>query len=141
MRIAKPFAWLPRERFMSQGFRAYQEYNDSGHKPDDESTVGGAGEAQRTRDFDMMCEDIDLFCEHHLDLASEASLQRKRQMQRRLAFVQDLWNDADRFDAVVVSGRYLKLCNLTEWLSDYDERAWARVKNEILTACKVAPEA
>ena len=123
---------------MSQGFRAYQEFHDPEREFEDENAVDVASAVQRTRDFDMMCEDIDLFCESHLDLASEAALRRKQQMQKRLAFVQDLWNDADHFDAVVASGRYLKLCNLTEWISDSDERAWARVKNEILAASKAA---
>ncbi len=121
---------------MSQGLRAYQEVQKSQQEfeGDFATHAEAAGSSQAAGDFDIMCEDLDLFCESHLDLASEAALQRKRQMQKRLAFVQDLWNDADRFDAVVASGRYLKLCNLTEWISDYDERAWARVKSEILAA-------
>ena len=125
---------------MSQGFRAYQEVEESQQESlqeierDSAAHTEAAGSSQAAGNFDIMCEDRDLFCESHLHLASEAALQRKRQMQKRLAFVQDLWNDAERFDAVVASGRYLKLCNLTEWISDHDERAWERVKSEILAA-------
>ncbi len=113
---------------MSQGLRSYQEFQDfDGSAPEEQVDT-------QFRAFDLMCEDIDLFCESHIELASRAAVQRKEQMQRRLAFVQMLWNDTDRFDKVVASGRYLKLCNLTEWISDYDERAWERVKSEILAA-------
>ena len=117
---------------MAHGFHAYQEFQAPQQEGEDEPAGVSAG------DFDMMCEDPELFYESHLDLASHAAVQRKQQMQRRLAFVQDLWNDADRFDAIVASGRYLKLCNLTEWISDYDERAWTRIKNEILAARREA---
>lgn len=115
---------------MVQVFRAYQEFQE----PRQECGEALADPVAGAADFAMMCEDPDLFFESHLDLASHAAVQRKRQMQSRLAFVQDLWNDAERFDAIVASGRYLKLCNLTEWISDYDERAWTRIRNEILAA-------
>lgn len=91
-------------------------------------------EDSAVRCFDALCEDLDLFCESNIDLASPAAIRRKQQMQSRLAFVQTLWNDANRFDRIVASGRYLKLCHLTEWISDCDEQAWARVKSEILAA-------
>jgi hypothetical protein len=119
---------------MSQGFPTYQEF---GEAEQDREGVRAADAiaadiAQPSGNLNMMCEDLDSFCENHLDLASQAAVQRKDQMQKRIAFVQDLWNDADRFDNVVASGRYLKLCHLTEWISEYDERAWERVKSEIL---------
>ena len=120
---------------MARGSHAYQEEFQAPQDEGDEKPAGALGGADA---FDMMCEDPELFYENHLDLASHAAVQRKQQMQRRLAFVQDLWNDADRFDAIVASGRYLKLCNLTEWISDYDERAWTRIKNEILAARREA---
>ncbi len=113
---------------MSQESRSYQEFQEFADPQQEESVD------TQFRAFDLMCEDLDLFCESHIDLASRAAVQRKEQMQRRLAFVQGLWNDTDRFDQVVASGRYLKLCNLTEWISDYDEQAWERVKSEILAA-------
>ncbi|MGB8276583.1 MAG: hypothetical protein WCF20_01415 [Methylovirgula sp.] len=117
---------------MSQGWRTYQEFQQESEEAGLHAEPADA--PQRAGAFDISCEDLDLFCESHLDLASDAAVQRKQQMQRRLAFVQNLWNDSDRFDGVVASGRYLKLCNLTEWISDYDERAWERVKSEILAA-------
>lgn len=115
---------------MVQALRAYQENGGQ----DDALTDFDADEASITASLEMLCEDLDVFCENHIDLASEATLQRKQQMQRRLAFVQSWWNDPERFERVVTSGRYLKLCNLTEWISDYDERAWERVKSEVLAA-------
>ena len=119
---------------MSQGLQAYQEFGES--CLEDATADAQARDAQQLPPpgFEVMCEDLDLFCEKHIDLASRAAVERKRQMQRRLSFVQQVWNDANRFERVITSGRYLKLCNLTEWISDCDERAWARVKNEILVA-------
>jgi hypothetical protein len=66
----------------------------------------------------------------HLDrVASEyaAARARKRQTERRLLWLQSLWDDPARFDAIVVSGRYLKLCALLEWASDNDETAARRL--------------
>ncbi len=116
---------------MAQALRAYQENGDHEH---DALTDFDAGVASIAASFEMLCEDLDVFCENHIDLASETALQRKQQMQRRLVFVQSWWNDPERFEQVVTSGRYLKLCNLTEWISDYNERAWERVKSEVLAA-------
>ncbi len=113
---------------MSQGFRPLQQVEE-GLEPQDKERA-----ATNIRAFDLVCEDLDVFCENHIDLASYAAIRRKQQTQKRLAFVQDLWNDAERFDKIVSSGRYLKLCHLTEWISDCDEQAWTRVKSEILAA-------
>ncbi|MGA3302242.1 MAG: hypothetical protein ABSC72_03025 [Methylovirgula sp.] len=113
---------------MPQGFRSLQQMEEVPESQDKERAAGNV------RAFDLLCEDLDVFCENHIDLASYAAIRRKQQTQKRLAFVQHLWNDADRFDKIVSSGRYLKLCNLTEWISDCDEQAWARVKSEILAA-------
>ncbi|MGO9134590.1 MAG: hypothetical protein ACLP8A_11165 [Methylovirgula sp.] len=115
---------------MSQGIQAYREFDGLEDAAQDGATSGSV----QPPPLDMMCEDLDVFCESHINLASEAAVGRKRQMQRRLAFVQSVWNDPERFEQIVTSGRYLKLCNLTEWISDYDERAWERVKTEILAA-------
>jgi hypothetical protein len=117
------------EHVMAQALRAYQE---NGDLEQDALTDFDAEGASIARSLDMLCEDLDVFCENHMDLASEAALQRKQQMQRRLAFVQTWWNDPERFEQVVTSGRYLKLCNLTEWITDFDERAWERVKSEVI---------
>ncbi len=115
---------------MSTASRSYTEFQQD-IEADSRSPAAFGDESQP---LDIFCEDIDLFCEANLNLASDAAIKRKQQMQRRLAFVQDVWNDADRFDEIVSSGRYLRLCNLTEWISDCDERAWERVKTEILSA-------
>lgn len=50
---------------------------------------------------------------------------RKLQTQRRLNWLQALWSDPAQFDAIVASGRYLKLCALLEWAStDAEVAAW-----------------
>ena len=43
------------------------------------------------------------------------------------ALVQGLWDDPARFDAIVVSGRYLRFCALLESASDNDEIAARRL--------------
>ena len=120
----------PGEQFMPQGVpiltASWRRFLKS--QQDKERAAGNV------RAFDLLCEDLDVFCENHIDLASYAAIRRKQQTQKRLAFVQDLWNDAERFDKIVSGGRYLKLCHLTEWISDCDEQAWARMKSEILAA-------
>jgi hypothetical protein len=84
------------------------------------------------RSADMFRQDLDAFCEQHMHLGSDAALHRKGQTQRRLNWILALWDDATRFEAVVKSGRYVRLCALTEALSDCDARAWRRLKSEIL---------
>lgn len=84
------------------------------------------------RRFDMFCQDLDLFCEQYVELGSEAALRRKQQTQRRLQWIEALWDDPVRFDVVVKSGRYLRLLRLTKSISHSDEQAWARLKREIL---------
>lgn len=53
--------------------------------------------------------------------------ERKLQTQRRLLWLQSLWDDEARFDAIVASGRYLKLCAVLEWASENDEIAARRL--------------
>jgi hypothetical protein len=81
---------------------------------------------------DVLCQDLDLFCEQYARLASDAALQRKRQTQRRLAWIKALWDDPVRFEATVASGRYRRLCALTRAISQADACAWQRLKEEIL---------
>ncbi len=109
---------------MQQGFYEFNADRFGGGE-----NVGGA---QGAANFGVFCQDLDLFCEQHAHLGSEAALQRKRQTQRRLKWVEDLWEDPVRFEAIVMSGRYLRLCTLTEALNESDEKAWRRLKNEIL---------
>jgi hypothetical protein len=81
---------------------------------------------------DVLCQDLDLFCEQYARLASDRALQRKHQTQRRLAWIKALWDDPVRFEAIVASGRYRRLCALTRAISQADARAWQRLKDEIL---------
>jgi hypothetical protein len=104
--------------------KAFHEYGPHGFN--DSANTGSPG------GVDVLCQNLDLFCEQHVHLGSDAALQRKRQTQRRLEWVLALWDDRARFEALVKSGRYLRLCTLTETISDSDSRAWRRLKKEIL---------
>jgi hypothetical protein len=90
------------------------------------------GSVNLGRRVDVFCEDLDLFCEQYARLGSDATLQRKRQTQRRLAWVKALWDDPARFEAVVANGHYLRLCSLTRAIIQSDAHAWERLKDEIL---------
>ena len=78
---------------------AFHEF-DADRLGGDENVGGGAA-------IDVFCQDLDLFCEQHVHLGSEAALQRKQQTQRRLEWIKVLWDDPVRFEAIVMSGRYL----------------------------------
>ena len=54
---------------------------------------------------------------------------RKQQTQRRLGWLNGLLEDVAQFDAVVASGRYLKLCAMLEWASESDMAADARLND------------
>jgi hypothetical protein len=96
----------------------------------DAARIGDGGNT--SSGVDIFCQDLEMFCVQHVHLGSDAALQRKRQTQRRLKWILALWDDPVRFEAIVKSNRYLRLCALTLSLSDCDERAWRRLKNEIL---------
>jgi hypothetical protein len=70
------------------------------------------------------------------DARAEAE-SRKRQTRRRLQWLQTLWDDAAKFEAIVASGRYLKLCALMEWASESDESATRRLEHLANTAMAI----
>jgi hypothetical protein len=43
-----------------------------------------------------------------------------------------IWDDESRFDAVVSSGRYLKLCDASQAALEQRETAWTRLKLDVL---------
>jgi hypothetical protein len=88
--------------------------------------------AEAGRRVDVFCRDLDLFCEQYARLGSDAALERKRQTQRRLAWITRFWDEPARFEVVVASGRYDRLCELTQAINQSDARAWQRLKDEIL---------
>jgi hypothetical protein len=59
--------------------------------------------------------------------AYHAARARKLQTERRLAWLQGLWDDPACFDAIVASGRYLKLCAMLEWADDTNNAARLRL--------------
>lgn len=95
--------------------------------------VDSADETMVTQDIETAhSAGLDEFCEKNAHLASDATVQRKRQTQRWLFWAEALWEDPDRFDAIVRSGRYSQLRHVVEGLSDADNRAWRRLKDEVL---------
>jgi hypothetical protein len=74
-----------------------------------------------------------LFAEATLPVYTSARL-RKQQTQRRLVWLNGLLDDPAQFEAVVTSGRYLKLCAMLEWASDSDMIAGARLNGVVASA-------
>jgi hypothetical protein len=73
-------------------------------------------------------------CAAHLLLASVGSRGRLQSAARRLARLQHSWDDDRVFEEIVVRGRYLALCALLETAHDHVDRAWERVRSEVLGA-------
>jgi len=76
-------------------------------------------------------------CRHHLAMADPALRMRFEVALARLAQVQSYWDDDDRYEKVVASGRYLKLANATGWATEAAEAAWDRLKLDVFRACTV----
>ena len=53
-------------------------------------------------------------CAGHLAMAASSHRRRVMSMQRRSAFIETLWADPARYDAIVASGRYLKLAHVRQ---------------------------
>lgn len=51
----------------------------------------------------------------------EALGRRLAQVQRRVATIQRLWDDDAAYERIVASGRYLKLCTVTEQATETAE--------------------
>ncbi len=49
-----------------------------------------------------------------LGMTQDGLIQRLIQVEDRIAKIQAFWEDEERYDAIVSSGRYLKLCSVTE---------------------------
>jgi hypothetical protein len=77
-------------------------------------------------------------CVDHLSLALPQSRRLLSSSARRLASLQRSWDDKKIFDAIVVRGRYLAFCSLLECAHDRLDRAWKRIRSEILAAASDA---
>jgi hypothetical protein len=93
--------------------------------------VPGCG-GGRAHDFPMQTGEG--LCAAHLLLASVGSRRRLQSAARRLARLQRSWGDDRVFEEIVVRGRYLALCALLETAHDHVDRAWERVRSEVLGA-------
>ena len=93
--------------------------------------VPGCG-GGRAHDFPMQTGEG--LCAAHLLLASVGSRGRLQSAARRLARLQRSWGDDRVFEEIVVRGRYLALCALLETAHDHVDRAWERVRSEVLGA-------
>jgi hypothetical protein len=73
-------------------------------------------------------------CAEHFLLASVQSRSLLRSAAGRLARLQRSWDDDRVFDDVVARGRYLAFCMLLQTAHDHLDRAWERVRSEVLGA-------
>jgi hypothetical protein len=60
--------------------------------------------------------------------------ERKLRAEKRLRALRALWDDPERYDRIVASGRYLKLCALLQFASEAVERASGRLDRDIRQA-------
>lgn len=74
-------------------------------------------------------------CASHLAMADARYRARFEQALSRLAKIESFWDDEEKYDQVVESGRYLKLANATGWANEFVEAAWARLKLDVLQSC------
>lgn len=73
-------------------------------------------------------------CERHFAQASLRSRERYAVVARRLAAVQEWWDDEARYDAVVESDRWLKLSHATACATDAVDAARERLMLSIFAA-------
>ena len=73
-------------------------------------------------------------CEAHVLLASVESRRLLQSAARRLTRLQRSWDDDRVFEEITVRGRYLAFCALLETAHDHVDRAWERVRSEVLGA-------
>lgn len=71
-------------------------------------------------------------CDVHWLVASPRLRTRLQSALRRCERLENVWSDVQRYDAVVETGRYLKLCDATQAVMDQTDSAWTRVKLDIL---------
>jgi hypothetical protein len=73
-------------------------------------------------------------CALHFSLASPPSRTLLQSAARRLAGLQRSWENGATFDAVAARGRYLAFCAVLEAAHARVDRAWDRVRAEVLAA-------
>jgi hypothetical protein len=76
----------------------------------------------------------DGLCPDHFSLASVRSRGLWQSAAKRLARLQRSWEDDRIFDEITARGRYLAFCALLEAAHDHVDRAWARVRAQVLAA-------
>ena len=70
-------------------------------------------------------------CARHLALAASDQRRRMMSMQRRSAVIEALWADPIRYDAIVASGRYLKLVHAKQCADEAMRAATERFMRSI----------
>lgn len=73
-------------------------------------------------------------CAPHVGAASPRLRARLQTAIRRRDRLESVWADPRRYEAVVETGRYLKLCDATQAVLDQTDSAWMRVKLDIVLA-------
>jgi hypothetical protein len=78
------------------------------------------------------------FCEQHADLAPDPLRQRFLTLVRRLRAIRAMWDDEGRYQAIVESGRYLKLAHATCCAEEALDAAAQRLTLAIIAAQSIA---
>ena len=74
------------------------------------------------------------FCSDHLAMAPASQRERFLTVLRRLRSLRDIWSDEARYDAIVASGRYLKLAHATCCAEEALDMAAQRLTLAIIAA-------
>jgi len=75
-----------------------------------------------------------MMCDGHFASAPDALRARFLVALRRLSLLRDIWGDVQRYDAVVASGRYLKLAHATACAEEALDAAAQRLTLAVVAA-------
>lgn len=73
-------------------------------------------------------------CDVHFACAPHAARARFFAALRRVSFLRSIWSDGERYDAVVASGRYLKLSHATACAEEALDAAAQRLTLAVVAA-------
>ena len=73
-------------------------------------------------------------CEAHFASAPDSTRARFITAFRRVSLLRDIWSDGERYDAVVASGRYLKLAHATACAEEALDAAAQRLALAVVAA-------
>ena len=83
----------------------------------------------------------DVLCADHFAALSQRQRRRLESVRNRCERLNRIWADPERYDLVVESGRYLKLCDASQAAMEQMDAAWTRAKLAILISEAARPDA